>query len=63
MSSKITSRCSETSSNQNHSFLRLTVDSAAASEGDKIHLDEAGFRWLHNEDDMAVAKLSAVNFI
>ena len=36
------------------------MDSAAASEGDKIHLDEAGFRWLHNEDDMAVEKLSSV---
>jgi len=39
--------------------VKLTVDSAAASEGDKIHLDEAGFRWLHNEDDMAVEKLSS----
>merc|ERR1711874_886214 len=39
--------------------VKLTVDSAAASEGDKIHLDEAGFRWLHNEDDMAVGKLSS----
>ena len=43
-----------------HSLFRLTVDSAAATEGDKIHLDEAGFRWLHNEDDMAVEKLSSV---
>ena len=42
-------------------MFRLTVDSAAASEGDKIHLDEAGFRWLHNEDDMAVEKLSSVS--
>merc|ERR1712048_1451686 len=40
--------------------VKLTVESAAASEGDKIHLDEAGFRWLHNEDDMAVEKLSSV---
>merc|ERR1712154_679459 len=39
--------------------VKLTVDSAAASEGDKIHLDGAGFRWLHNEDDMAVEKLSS----
>jgi transaldolase len=39
--------------------VKLTVDSAAATEGDKIHLDEAGFRWLHNEDDMAVEKLSS----
>jgi len=39
--------------------VKLTVESAAASEDDKIHLDEAGFRWLHNEDDMAVEKLSS----
>jgi len=39
--------------------VKLTADSAAASEGDKLHLDEAGFRWLHNEDDMAVEKLSS----
>merc|ERR1712154_409958 len=39
--------------------VKLTVESAAASEGDKIHLDEAGFRWLHNEDEMAVEKLSS----
>ena len=24
-----------------------------------IHLDEAGFRWLHNVDEMAVEKLSS----
>jgi transaldolase len=23
-----------------------------------VNLDEAGFRWLHNEDEMAVEKLS-----
>merc|ERR1712142_258960 len=39
--------------------VKLTVASAADSEGDKIHLDEAGFRWLHNEDEMAVEKLSS----
>merc|ERR1711990_1129736 len=39
--------------------VKLTVETAAATEGDKIHLDEAGFRWLHNEDDMAVEKLSS----
>ena len=26
----------------------------------KLHLDEAGFRWLHNMDEMAVEKLSSV---
>ena len=40
---------------------RLSVESAAASESQKLHLDEAGFRWLHNEDEMAVEKLSAVS--
>lgn len=25
---------------------------------EKIHLDEKAFRWLHNEDQMAVEKLS-----
>merc|ERR1712079_706440 len=39
--------------------VKLTAASAAASDGDKVHLDEASFRWLHNEDEMAVEKLSA----
>merc|ERR1712228_925153 len=39
--------------------VKLTTASAAASEGNKIHLDQAGFRWLHNEDEMAVEKLSS----
>lgn len=37
---------------------RLNVDSAKASAGTKIHLDEKTFRWMHNEDAMAVEKLS-----
>jgi transaldolase len=37
---------------------RLSVDSAKASEEIKIHLDENTFRWMHNEDAMAVEKLS-----
>jgi transaldolase len=37
---------------------RLSVDSAKASEEIKIHLDEKTFRWMHNEDAMAVEKLS-----
>jgi transaldolase len=37
---------------------RLTVDSAKASAGEKIHLDEKAYRFLHNEDPMAVDKLS-----
>lgn len=31
---------------------------AQASDLEKIHLDEKAFRWLHNEDQMAVEKLS-----
>ncbi|MFO0952451.1 MAG: transaldolase [Isosphaeraceae bacterium] len=36
----------------------LNVAQAKASAGDKIHLDEKTYRWLHNEDQMAVEKLS-----
>jgi transaldolase len=36
----------------------LTVEKAKASEGEKLHLDEKTFRWLHNEDAMASDKLS-----
>ncbi len=37
---------------------RLTVESARASAEERIHLDEKTFRWMHNEDAMAVEKLS-----
>ncbi len=37
---------------------RLTPQGAKSSEGDRIHLDEKTFRWKHNEDAMAVDKLS-----
>jgi transaldolase len=37
---------------------RLTVESARASGEEKLSLDEKGFRWLHNQDPMAVEKLS-----
>jgi transaldolase len=37
---------------------RLSVESAKASEATKLHLDEKTFRWMHNEDAMAVEKLS-----
>jgi transaldolase len=37
---------------------RLTMESAKASDAKKIHLDEKTFRWMHNEDAMAVEKLS-----
>ena len=37
---------------------RLNAESARASDEKKIHLDEKAFRWMHNEDAMAVEKLS-----
>jgi transaldolase len=37
---------------------RLSLESARASDAIKIHLDEKTFRWMHNEDAMAVEKLS-----
>jgi transaldolase len=37
---------------------RLSVETARASDATKIHLDEKTFRWMHNEDAMAVEKLS-----
>lgn len=37
---------------------RLTLESAKTSEASKIHLEEKTFRWMHNEDPMAVEKLS-----
>jgi transaldolase len=36
----------------------LTPEKARASSEPKISLDEKGFRWLHNQDAMAVEKLS-----
>ncbi len=37
---------------------QLTVENARASAEEKITLDEKTFRWLHNQDAMAVEKLS-----
>jgi transaldolase len=37
---------------------RLSPQSANTSAATKIHLDEKAFRWMHNEDAMAVEKLS-----
>jgi transaldolase len=37
---------------------RLSVEAARTSDETKIHLDEKTFRWMHNEDAMAVEKLS-----
>ena len=36
---------------------RLTVESAKAGDAQKLHLDEKAFRWMHNQDAMAVEKL------
>ena len=35
------------------------VTGADPSTDTLIHLDESGFRWLHNVDEMAVEKLSS----
>lgn len=37
---------------------KLTAEKAKASEGEKLHLDEKTFRWMHNEDAMATDKLA-----
>ena len=37
---------------------KLTPDAARASAEEKISLDEKAYRWLHNQDAMAVEKLS-----
>ena len=31
---------------------------AKASIGERLHLDEKAFRWMHNEDAMATEKLA-----
>jgi transaldolase len=36
----------------------LSVDTAKASDAQRIHLDEKTFRWMHNEDAMATEKLA-----
>jgi transaldolase len=37
---------------------RLSVETAKASDAQKIHLDEKVFRWMHNEDAMGTEKLA-----
>ncbi|KAM3849144.1 transaldolase-like, partial [Diretmus argenteus] len=46
--------------NQDHAAVTkmLTVEKAEACNLEKVHLDEKTFRWQHNEDRMAVEKLS-----
>lgn len=37
---------------------RLSPEAAKKTDAPRIHLDEKAYRWLHNEDPMAVDKLS-----
>jgi transaldolase len=37
---------------------QLDPETAQASTGDRLHLDEKTFRWMHNEDAMATEKLA-----
>ena len=37
---------------------KLTIERAKASSEEKISLDEKTYRWMQNEDAMAVEKLS-----
>lgn len=37
---------------------KLDASTAVSEHAEKIHLDEKTFRWMHNEDAMAVEKLS-----
>ena len=37
---------------------RLTLDAARASTEERVVLDEKGYRWMHNQEAMAVEKLS-----
>src|SRR6188768_52632 len=37
---------------------KLTIENARASSEEKISLDEKTYRWMHNQDPMAVEKLS-----
>ena len=37
---------------------QLNPETANATSGDRLHLDEKTFRWMHNEDAMATEKLA-----
>jgi transaldolase len=37
---------------------KLTVQGARNAADARLHLDEKTYRWMHNEDQMAVEKLS-----
>jgi len=49
---------SELESNQNELKRKLDPEKAKNSDIQQIHLDEKSYRWMHNEDAMAVEKLS-----
>jgi transaldolase len=48
----------ELENNQNVLVRKLDPDKSHKTEIQQIHLDEKSFRWMHNEDAMAVEKLS-----
>ncbi len=48
----------ELESNHNELHRKLDPQKAILSDMQEIHLDEKSFRWMHNEDAMAVEKLS-----
>jgi transaldolase len=37
---------------------KLDPEKAKVSQGERLHLDEKAFRWMHNEDAMATEKLA-----
>jgi len=49
---------SELEKNQNELVRKLDPEKSKQTDIQQIHLDEKGYRWLHNEDAMAVEKLS-----
>jgi hypothetical protein len=42
--------------------VKLSAEQAKETDSQQLHLDEPGFRYLHNEDEMAVNKLSEVPY-
>jgi transaldolase len=49
---------SELENNQNLLVRKLDPEKSKLSDIQQIHLDEKAYRWMHNEDAMAVEKLS-----
>jgi len=49
---------SELEYNHNELHRKLDPENSKKSDLQQIHLDEKSFRWMHNEDAMAVEKLS-----